>query len=603
MMPMLLNHLWQSTLFAVAAGVVALGLRQNQARVRFWVWLAASLKFLLPFGAVAAAGGALKAALGWSGSGIVTAPHAAAAVSQPFGTVVLLLPASPAGTVPGPGGWVWLLGAAWLAGSLLLGIRWLRRWRGLRAITAKAAPASLQGQPVWLTEAGLEPGQFGIWRPRLLLPRGILDKLSPAELAAVLAHERCHARRRDNLWAALHMGCETLFWFHPLVWIIGARLVAERERACDEAVLAAGGDRAAYAGGLLQVCRHYLTSPLPCVAGLSGGELKQRVRAVLEGGWGRQLSRGRMALLGAAGTLALLGPLAAGALLQQAAYTGPLPTAFDAASIKPPALLPRGPGGRRTILVGMKFSPGRLEASYMTLRMLLQQAYGVKRYQVTGPDWMDRERFDIQAETTQPLDEKQMLPLLQAFLMRQFGLQLHRETKQVPVYELTAAKVKMKPAAEEATAAPPEKLQGPPPGRGGNQLAVRTPEGGARLHFGPDGMAMSGAMGMDQLTDLLNMQLDRPVLNRTGLAGRYDINLSYAPTGGGEMRMNGMRPGLGKPGADAKAPGAAPETPAPPAAPSLFTALQQQLGLKLVPATGPVDLVVVDKANPKPLGN
>lgn len=601
MMPALLNHLWQSTLFAAGAAVVALALRQNQARVRFWVWMAASLKFLLPFGVAAAAGGALGTALGWSRHAIGAAPQVAQAVSQPFGTVVLLLPASTAGTASGPSGWIWLLGAAWLAGALLLAIRWLRRWWELQGIAARAVEARLQGERVWLTDASLEPGQFGVLRPRLLLPRGIVERLSAAELAAVLAHEGCHARRRDNLWAALHMVSETLFWFHPLVWIIGARMVAERERACDEAVLAAGGDRVAYAGGLLQVCRHYLETPLACAAGLSGGELKQRVRAVLEAGWGRQLSRGRLTLLGAAGALALLGPLAAGALLQQAVYTGPLPTAFDAASIKPSAPLPMGPGGRRIMLVGMKFSPGRLDASNMTLRMLLQQAYGVKRYQVTGPDWMDQGRFDIRAETTQPLDEKQMLPLLQAYLTRQFGMQLHRESKQVPVYELTTEKVKMRPAA--ADAALPKKGDGPPAGGDGNQVAMRTREGGATLHFGPEGMQMSGAMTMDDLTGLLVMQLDRPVLNRTGLAGRYDINLSYAPTGRGEMHMNGMRPGLGRPGADAKVPGATPETPAPPAAPSLFTALQQQLGLKLVPATGPVDLLVVDKANPKPLGN
>ena len=90
---------------------------------------------------------------------------------------------------------------------------------------------------------------FGVLKPVLLLPEGITDRLTPAQLNAVLAHEMCHVRRRDNLTAAIHMLVEAIFWFYPLVWWIRARLVEERERACDEAVLQSGSDAEVYAEG------------------------------------------------------------------------------------------------------------------------------------------------------------------------------------------------------------------------------------------------------------------------------------------------------------------------------------------------------------------
>ena len=89
----------------------------------------------------------------------------------------------------------------------------------------------------------MEPGVFGIFRPVLLVPEGITDRLTPAQWKTILTHELCHVRRRDNLTAAIHMAIEAIFWFHPLVWWIGKRLIDERERACDEEVLLAAGDR------------------------------------------------------------------------------------------------------------------------------------------------------------------------------------------------------------------------------------------------------------------------------------------------------------------------------------------------------------------------
>jgi bla regulator protein blaR1 len=91
--------------------------------------------------------------------------------------------------------------------------------------------------PVLCSHSPVEPGIFGVFRPVLLLPEGILERLTPEQLKAIVVHEMCHVRRHDNLTFEFHMFVETLFWFYPPVWWIGARLIEEREIACDEAVL------------------------------------------------------------------------------------------------------------------------------------------------------------------------------------------------------------------------------------------------------------------------------------------------------------------------------------------------------------------------------
>jgi bla regulator protein blaR1 len=137
--------------------------------------------------------------------------------------------------------------------------------------------------PVLSSPAMLEPGVFGIFRPVLLLPEGITDRLAPAHLDAILAHELCHVRRRDNLAAALHMAVEAIFWFHPLVWWVGARLVEERERACDEEVLRLGSQPEVYAESILKTCQFYLESPLVCMSGIAGSDLKKRITRIMTG--------------------------------------------------------------------------------------------------------------------------------------------------------------------------------------------------------------------------------------------------------------------------------------------------------------------------------
>jgi beta-lactamase regulating signal transducer with metallopeptidase domain len=160
----------------------------------------------------------------------------------------------------------------------------------------------------------IEPGVVGILRPVLLLPEGIADQLNQTQLDAMLAHEFCHVRRRDNLTAAIHMAVQAIFWFHPLTWWIGMRLLAERERACDEEVLGRGCKADVYAESILAICRLYLSSPLACISGVTGSNLKRRIEAIMRNRSVVALGLGKKLTLTGAGMAALVLPMIIGAL-------------------------------------------------------------------------------------------------------------------------------------------------------------------------------------------------------------------------------------------------------------------------------------------------
>ena len=196
-----------------------------------------------------------------------------------------------------------------------------------------AAPSDLNGPvKVLYGPARFEPGIFGVFRPVLLLPEGITQRLSPAQLQAVLAHELCHVRRRDNLAMAIHMVVEALFWFHPLVWFIKARLIEEQERACDEEVLRLGGDPQVYAESILRICEFYLTSPLICVSGIAGSNLKKRIEDIMRNRVALKLSLSRALLLAVAAIVALAGPIMMGIVNVRAAGARSEPAVWAAPS-------------------------------------------------------------------------------------------------------------------------------------------------------------------------------------------------------------------------------------------------------------------------------
>jgi bla regulator protein BlaR1 len=274
-------------------------------------------------------------------------------------------------------------------------------------------------------------------------------------LRAIIAHEMCHVRRRDNLTFAFHMVVEAVFWFHPFVWWIGARLIEERERACDEAVLNLGGEPRDYADAIVSVCKLYVESPLTCVSGISGADLKKRIVRIMGCHVGLRMDVGRKLLLGAAALSAIALPVVFGVLhaTPSRAQSQPQNTAatsshyeYEAATIKPS----KGPGPASKI--GLWAAPDGFSAWFITPQQITSIAYGVQSFRISGgPNWLPSERFDIEAKmdaaTTGALeklnrDERLLAQqqMLQALLADRFQLRVHRETKELPIYTLVIAK-------------------------------------------------------------------------------------------------------------------------------------------------------------------
>jgi len=315
----LFNHLWQSTLFAAAIAGLALLLRRNGARVRYMLWLAASLKFLVPFAVVAALGALIPREPSVSEPGAVmpvvleVAGNFAAPLSgdTPYPQI--------GANTRGMSAWQWtllVLALVWVAGALFVMACWAVRWFEIqRALWSSVKHTGIDFPArVRVTSKQLEPGIVGSFLPSLLLPAGIEERLMPAQMQAVLAHERCHLRWRDNFTAWLHMWVETLFWFFPPVWWIGARMIEERERACDEQVAREGHAPASYAEGILAVCEHYIASRLPCVSGVSGADLRKRIDSIMKNVQTLELNRPGKIALAAIACCVVAAPLAAGAI-------------------------------------------------------------------------------------------------------------------------------------------------------------------------------------------------------------------------------------------------------------------------------------------------
>jgi uncharacterized protein (TIGR03435 family) len=397
----------------------------------------------------------------------------------------------------------------------------------------------------------LEPGVFGIRNPILLMPAGIADRLSPAQLQAVLAHELCHVRRRDNLTGAIHMLVEAVFWFHPLVWWIGWRLLDERERACDEAVLRASNDPDTYAEGILNVCKLYLESPLVCVSGVTGSNLKRRIHAIMTHPASLNLNLARKVLLLAAGLAVLAGPIVTGILSPsasqaQSAQTGADLPAFEVASVK---LTQHGRNADGWAYSDVSItSPGVLTATNGSMEELIRWAYDVKQYQIIGPDWLNSNTasYDIVAKSLPATPKHQMQLMARALLAERFKLALHRDSRVMPCYELAIGKNGPKLDASSSTE---------------NSI------------FSRGGSVKASGVTMAFFAETLSRYIGTPVFDKTELSKNYDFNFEYA--------VNDR------------------ETDKP----SIFTAVEERLGLRLKSAKGPVEVLVIDRVERVPTAN
>jgi len=600
----LANHLWQSTVVAGIAWLVTLVLRRDRASVRYGVWLAASLKFLIPFSLLVDIGGRF----GWHPI-IVAAftPHdvVLSAGSETLTDHALRITAHPsagASTIQSTSRMWSLMPYAllivWVAGAVALLSAWIVRWRRLSMIVRRSTP--LTGGPivdalrlaerraglaramaVVSSDGSLEPGVFGILSPTLIWPSRLERHLAAGQKEAILAHEVAHVRRRDNLAAFMHLAAQAAFWFHPVVWWLGARLVEERERACDEAVVDAGSEQHAYAESILKTCRLFTESPLPCVSGVTGGNLKRRIEHIMTNETRRGLTVLKRCLLAAAGAAAIAVPFIVGVmtvrpLLAQQPSTN---AAFDATSVKPNNT---GSGMIRMLPA----ANGGWQATNITLGMLVRLAFQLQDNQIVGgPKWLFDDRFDIVGTGTALAREGPLFDKVKSLLADRFKLVTHVETREQSMYALVLARrdgklgEKMTPSTTDCTPTGPN-------GRGRGQTAPPAPGERPKCGFmiGPGRLAVGGQT-MAAFAQSLSRFAGGIVVDKTGLTGTYDIELLYAAD-----------PGINPAGRDLP-PGVPP--PAPPAssdAPSLFTALQEQLGLKLESTKGPVDVLVIDSA-------
>jgi bla regulator protein blaR1 len=430
----LLDHLWQSTLFCAAVWLITLTLRHNGAAIRHQLWMLASLKFLVPFSALYAVG-----AMAGLPSPVESQPtflNAAREAVSPVMSPVITLRAAPEGAAV----LAYLVLAAWLAGAAFLALRWLRGWHAANSLTRATRPAPDSSPDVRVTDADVEPSVARVFHPVVLLPAALLRRLTTTQLRAVLAHEHEHIARNDNFKAHVHRLVETLFWFHPLVWWIGRRLLEERERACDEAVLERGHDPGEYAAGILAVCRHCCGSsrigiqPRHTMSALSG-DLTARIRNILNAAPPAAIGVIKSIGLTASVAFALTVPLFAGVvdgdvhrreviihnarLLDDAVI-------FVSASNAP---FRRG-------YIGAE--PNAVIVRNSSLRELVALAYDVRPSQISGGgEWLDDRRYDIRAVVPGAMNEPEefdplaMRGLVSKLLASRFDLQIHVHSRQI----------------------------------------------------------------------------------------------------------------------------------------------------------------------------
>jgi TonB family protein len=342
--PLLAEHLWQATLFTLVALAAAALLKRAPARARHTIWLLALGKFLLPAALLIFLGQQCGLDLTWrapevipplpSVSFILVAP-----VTEPISPAPAMASISEmvAPAPPGPPSHAELycaLTIAWLLGALgmlaLWGKRRARLAQALRAgrrVEHGREAEALARVRAWLLIRReitliISPRITvpGVWRwrkPVVLWPEGMADRLSDEELEAVMMHELIHVLRGDNLLSRLQTLLCSLCWFHPLVWLIDRRLLAERELACDEQVIRLGGAPKLYARSLWKVMQFGLGWPVAGVSRAAGSNLRRRIELMLTVNHQTKFAPVHRALTGVTVTALAILALAAGSLSRE----------------------------------------------------------------------------------------------------------------------------------------------------------------------------------------------------------------------------------------------------------------------------------------------
>jgi uncharacterized protein (TIGR03435 family) len=470
----------------------------------------------------------------------------------------------------------------WLAGAIVFWVRLAGGWvvaTRMRSMLVRRAPPEWQSilialgtrigvsRPVQLLVSALVPvpNVVGWLRPVVLVPVGAIGGLPAEHLEALLLHELAHIRRHDYLINMLQNIAEAMLFYHPAIWWVSAHIRSERELCCDDIAVSVSGDALRYAHALanLEACRPV---HLNVAMAANGGALTERIGRLL----GQSRPPARNGLGPGVLTLGILLVVAACGLFGQA---GAAP-AFQAASIK------RNISATRMPMIVRPQAGGRLTAVNAPLMMLIQNAYEVQAFQVVGgPGWISTDGYDLEATPEGAIDRKQMWLMLQTLLADRFQLKLHRESRELPAYLLTTTKAGAKlPAPKEGACAqtPP---QGPP------QPGALPPCGNVVVALSQNALQLvGGKTTTTELTRVLSMVVGRPVLDRTEYSGTFDVHLEFTPS----------EATAGLPGSGGRGDPGGPQLSTDVSRPTIFAALQEQLGLRLAAGKGPVDVLVID---------
>jgi TonB family protein len=329
--PLIANHLWQATIISLLVSAAAMSLKRGTARSRYMIWLIAAAKFALPSALFVF----MASQVGIDFNSLFDSSDANAPAATALYQVVAPVAQSSEPSAlsyeseRGHNEIYCALTGVWATGSAAIFALWLMRRRKFsllirdgKIMTAGREIETLDRVRAWLqvkrpvelivTPTLIEPGVWRAWRPAVVLPASIADELTAAELEAVMMHEMVHVIRRDNLINSIQMFLCCLIWFHPLVWLIDRRLLAEREQACDERVLELGSASKVYASSLLKVFRFCMGGKLAGVSYATGSNLRRRIEHIMAENTGRRFTLGHRALIAAIATLAIGFSLAAG---------------------------------------------------------------------------------------------------------------------------------------------------------------------------------------------------------------------------------------------------------------------------------------------------
>ena len=551
------NSLWAAGLMAGLTGLALAGLVKTNVKInaatRHWIWWAIlAVVLILPVLP-------RHVALRRIHSGAVTPAVLPPALPDP--PALLVVPVQRAPRWPIAIAAVWTLLLLYRLQQIVRSYLYLRRLKFRARLSARPLPALVRSARLLISEEISSPMAVGFLRPVVILPASLFHQLTEPELDHVLLHETAHIARYDDWTNLAGRLVDAVFGLHPVAFWILRRIEREREIACDDWVISTTGAARPYAASLVRLFDLLSARRGELLAsGIFGvrSRLGDRIEMILRRGRSVSASASLARVAASVFVLLVCALVAARAPRWIALAQSAGPPSFEVASVKP--------GDPNDPRFGILMRPGgRFITTNANLHQLIGFAYDLRSNQITGgPAWVDSALYSIEAKGESgfaippgPEGAARIRSMLQSLLAERFHLAVHRETREESVYQLVVARGGPKLKESAGSQYPSERV-----GRG----------------------TITGtAAPITLLIKPLSQQLGRNIVDKTGLEGRYDFTLQWTLEPG-QLR------GPGDPPPPANPP------PPDPDGPNIFTALQEQLGLKLEAAKGTVDLLVIDRA-------